>query len=64
MPQASPELREKWGASEDKAEAFLFKNFTIERGLIRPKLPHYEITDEEYSAINYLIDEWDHEFGR
>jgi hypothetical protein len=63
MPQSSSELRAKW-ETDVKAEACLLKfgNFTIRRGLILAK-DGYKPTDTEWSAIQYLIEEWDYDYG-
>jgi len=59
MPQASDELRAKWDDSSaieylEKRGYKLTKNWTW-------KLPSvgHKITEEESSAIGYLVSEWD-----
>lgn len=66
MPQASPELREKWGGvqgvGEDKAEAFLKgRGYTLRRDWLwdRPTKDH-QVTDDEGEAVMFLITEWDY----
>lgn len=60
MPQASDELRMRW---DDDAHAVrhLLKNFYITFGTITPKAGH-EATEEDTSAIDYLIQEWDYAY--
>lgn len=60
MPQASDELRARWGIAPERAmNALSPSRFENDNGLIRPKqgvIP----TEEEYSAIDFLCDEWDY----
>lgn len=58
MPRASDYLRQKWGSHEQAYEQ-LRPNFTDDRGVLRPKAG-YTPTAEDYSAIDYLCDEWDY----
>lgn len=69
MPQATDELRGRWGGEqgvgEDKAFNHLSKKgFTFNAGLIRPPLgydPHADTEDTE-GAIDFLCDEWDYDY--
>ena len=61
MPQASDELRKRWGIAPEKALRVLRGRFDIDNGLIRPK-PAVFVQDEEYSAIDFLCDEWDYAY--
>ncbi|RQP57999.1 hypothetical protein DF159_20870 [Burkholderia ubonensis] len=59
MPQASDELRDRW-PDDSAAFAQLRGNFRQTRGgIIRP-MPGYTPTDDDFSAIAYLIHEWDY----
>lgn len=63
MPQASDELRELWGGGvgEEKAINYLeSKGYILTRNCLW-KLPNknHKITQEEYTALCFLIDEWD-----
>ena len=70
MPQATKTMREKWGGDQgvgpDKAMAYLETcGWTLnEHGLW--KLPSdrqtAEIGDDEFEALQFLIDEWDYDF--
>ncbi len=60
MPQATDELRAEWPGWDGEAIAYL-----LERGWIsskwcwrQPRHPHV-VSLREYSAIDYLIQEWD-----
>lgn len=66
MPQASDEQRAAWGGvqgvGDDKALDYL-----KERGFVltrqwewRKPTPDHEMTDEDWGAISFLIDEWDY----
>ena len=66
MPQASDELRAKWGGAqgvgEDKAEGFLReRGWTLTRdwGWLKPTFEHAP-TEDELDAIIFLIEEWDY----
>lgn len=61
MPQARPELRHLWGEDPSRAERLLKERFTITAGVIRPKAGVIP-TEHEYSAIEYLCDEWDYAY--
>jgi DNA-binding winged helix-turn-helix (wHTH) protein len=59
MPQAPDELRAKW--DDDRAIKYLEKRgykLTKHWTWILPT-PNHQITDEEDSAIAYLVFEWD-----
>lgn len=60
MPQASDELRARWGIDPDRAFRTLSDSrFEIDNGLIRPRYAVFP-TEDEYSAIDFLCDEWDY----
>lgn len=66
MPQASEELRAKWGGrqgvGEDKAAGFLNSRGyrEVQNGYwLKPKFDHV-VTDDEREALQFLIEEWDH----
>lgn len=65
MPQASQELREEWMAdgiaSDEKAMQYLKAagyRLTRQWFWIKPT-PAHSPTDKEWSAICFLVDEWD-----
>lgn len=67
MPQASEELRAKWGGKcgimEDKAEKFLRDMGWTEHRFVwhRPSgKAASDISNDEWEALQFLIDEWDH----
>jgi hypothetical protein len=69
MPQATETLRQKWGGDQgvgpDKATAYLETHgWTMTEGLWRlpSDRPNSEIGDDEYEALQFLIDEWDYDF--
>jgi hypothetical protein len=37
-------------------------NFVDNKGLFKRKDKDYEMTDEEYWALRYLIEEWDYDY--
>jgi hypothetical protein len=59
MPQASDELRALF---EDDGVAWwiLGENFTDDKGIIRRKDRSIRPTALQFSAIDYLCDEWDY----
>lgn len=62
MPQASDELRKKWGIDDGKATKFLKDaGFILNRdwSWTSPK-PENEITEDEWGAISFMIQEWDY----
>ena len=65
MPQASEELRTKWGGlggvGEDKAIAFLkAAGYKLRRDWLWVKPgPSYAPTNDEIEAMDFLIYEWD-----
>jgi hypothetical protein len=61
MPQASDELRALW-RNDAHAWAHLAPNFTEHAGDIRRK-PGYEPTERDYSALDYLFQEWDYTYS-
>jgi hypothetical protein len=66
MPQATEEQRKLWGGrngvGEDKAENFLQSHgYILQRNWTWKKpTPTHTVTQEEYEAICFLIDEWDY----
>lgn len=60
MPQASDELRERW-KNPETAFTQLGDNFIEEEGYIRA-IPGYQPTVDDFSAIDYLRNEWDYGF--
>jgi hypothetical protein len=70
MPQASEELRAKWGdeggVGERKTIAFLRKWGwkMVGNGVWRLPRPEDEITADEWDALQFLVDEWDHALER
>ena len=65
MPQATEEQRAQWGGDggvgEDKAIAFLeAAGYTLRPDWLWTKpTPEHVPTDDEISASNFLVDEWD-----
>lgn len=65
MPMATEEQRAEWGGSdgigEEKAWSFLEQRGWQEvgNGFMRPSKPVDQITDQEWDALSFLIDEWD-----
>jgi hypothetical protein len=66
MPQASEEMRAEWGGvagvGDDKATHHLKMNgfvLTPQWEWQRPS-PDYEMTPDDWGAINFLICEWDY----
>lgn len=62
MPSGPIELHRKWGDDGTAWEA-LKANYKEHRGIIYPKVAGYEPTDEEDSAIRYMIMEWDYGYA-
>lgn len=68
MPQASDELRARWadkkGNITDKLaiEHLLKRGFVFTRGGIIVGPPALLTTPTDYSAIDYLADEWDYDY--
>lgn len=61
MPQASDELRAKWGIDPDKAMGYLTaRGFKYSFQLFEWTYPDRPITDEENSALDFLFQEWDY----
>lgn len=63
MPQASEELRDAWGISEAKAEAYLFWHgwvLTKNWQWWHPYLDKAIMDDLACDAISFLIQEWDY----
>lgn len=61
MPQASEELRNIWGISEEKAINHLgISGFKLtKRYTWQHKDPNYKLTERDKSAMWFLICEWD-----
>lgn len=62
MPQASDEQRADWGIDSHPPQAYLrAAGYRLTGGWewIKPE-PDHEPTNNEISAINFLIDEWDY----
>lgn len=70
MPQSSSELRRKWGGEkgvgEDKATEFLVQQGWYEHKVGLWFRPHgkkeKQITADEWEALQFLIEEWDHAY--
>lgn len=65
MPQASDELREKWGGEmgvgEDKAYNYLVsKGYELTRQWLWKKPSNHSMTQDEFEAMKFLVDEWDY----
>lgn len=64
MPQASKEQRAEWadadGIGEDKAVTFLESNGWKAVGNGVWRRPDRKITEQEWRAFGFLMDEWDH----
>ena len=58
MPSGPIELHEKWQCPSIALE-HLALNFIDDRGVIRPRVSGYQMTQEEESAVEYLCFEWD-----
>jgi hypothetical protein len=67
MPQSSEEMRARWGGEqgvgEDKALAFLKKHGwkEVANGYM---LPSDGATDEQWDAMQFLVEEWDFAVAR
>ena len=63
-PSASDKLRERWWPPDDDGKPWrhLRTNFdlSIPDGIIRKLRADYQPTDEDYSALDFLCDEWDY----
>jgi hypothetical protein len=62
MPQAPQWLRDKFPGDDSEALDVLEDNFTIDKGMIRPKVQGYLHTQREADAISYLVHEWDYAY--
>ncbi len=67
MPQATKELQDRWMTKEDPTGDRTAEAYLNERGFILTDswtwiVPHAneELTDDEYSAIAFLVYEWDY----
>jgi hypothetical protein len=65
MPGATQALQDKWGDDGKALEYLTERGWTI-RGnglLCRPTdRPRSEIGEDEWSAVDYLHDEWDYDY--
>lgn len=61
MPQASQELRTKWnGPDEDTAMGHLnLAGLYLTNGWQWQVPQGYKLTDDDWSAISFLVEEWD-----
>lgn len=66
MPQAEAELREKWGGEtgvdDGKAIAFLEARGWKQTATGMWRAPETVISDDEYDALKFLVQEWDRDF--
>ncbi len=66
MPSSSDFLRTKWADSEGNITDAVAQKYLEDKGFILTEKwfwklpnPNYHITDDDFSAIQYLIEEWD-----
>ena len=63
MPQATDELRAKWGGDmgvgEDKALNFLYERGWVQIGNGYMQAPGPGRPDDEWEAMRFLVEEWD-----
>lgn len=60
MPQAPEELCARWGIGDEEALEQLSTNFIVDRGgFIHPRTS-YTPTPDDYSAIDFLCQEYDY----
>ena len=64
MPQASEELRAEWHDDDHADASWRAVHFLMDAGFKFHRdwtwtAPDREITDKEFRALQYLIDEWD-----
>ena len=61
MPQASDELRKRWDVGDGPVIAYLkAKGFTLLPNYHwRKPSPDHEVTEAEWSAMDFLVEEWD-----
>jgi len=61
MPSATKELQDKWGDDSNAIQFLEAAGFVLNREFdwTAPK-PISEMTKEEWSAVMYLITEWDY----
>lgn len=70
MPQATAELRKKWHYGKDgewpaDKQAYDYlkdRSWSYDKGVWRKPNPDYRPTEAEWSALDYLIQEWDEAF--
>jgi hypothetical protein len=67
MPQATDEQRDlmrKWFGdpidSWGPMQFLLSHGFTCDEGRWRSPVPHHNTSEDEYTCLQFLIDEWDH----
>lgn len=62
MPQASKELRDEWPGWDTQAINHLRdRGYRLTRSADWVSPPgNHEVTERDWSAIQYLIDEWDY----
>lgn len=68
MPQADDELREAWGHGTDAGDAEMRANqHLLDAGFIFVPMkwgyrapPGYVLTERDWSALDYLVGEWDY----
>lgn len=64
MPQASEELRADWPGGDCEALDHLKPNFTVSRGgVIHRRSESYELSLRDWSALSYLVHEWDYGYS-
>ena len=68
MPQSSDRLRKLWGGvdgiGDDKAIAFLESKGWEQKPTGMWRRPDNDTSGEELDALQFLIEEWDHDFYR
>lgn len=62
MPQATPDLRARW-ADDSTALGHLHGRYLVGRGGVIQPLVGTVPTSDDYSAIDYLIQEWDYGYN-
>jgi hypothetical protein len=61
MPQATDELSKKWGNTDEKAWEQLAGKVVEVAGMISFR-KRYVPTDDDWSAVTYLCQEWDYDY--
>lgn len=66
MPSSTPERRARWWPDDDLTGTETASKFLLARGYAlridwawRKPAPDYEVTEEEYDAITFLMEEFD-----